>query len=102
MFGFLRSKRQPRIQHPLKFQHYQYMLGYRFDPGAQAEVFEPGTSNPVFAIRGAGKIAGQFRVTQHPQVWFTPQVTVASVGSGGTIAGQLIGQPLLDPSQLEG
>jgi hypothetical protein len=86
-----------RILHPQAYEHYQYVLGRRFDPGAAAEGFEMLNSLPAVSLRGAGRIqgfmAGQLNCFQHPQVWFHPQTTLVGVP---TTAGQLIGQPLLD------
>jgi hypothetical protein len=64
-----------------------------------AEVFEPLTNNPVYFFRGNGRVAGQFRTLQPPQVFVNRNAGV--MGLGGVQAGQLFGQPLLDPSQLE-
>jgi lauroyl/myristoyl acyltransferase len=88
---------RPRIKHPTAGIHYAYHLGRRFDPGARAEVFTPLFANPVYVFHGPGKIAGQFRVTQHPQVWFAPQI--GRVGLP-TQAGILRTAPLLDPSNI--
>lgn len=89
-----------KIQHPLNHELYQYRLGPRFDPGAMAEVFEPLFQLPHILFRGAGRIAGTMSKLQPPQVWFTQQRGI--VGLGGLQAGQVISQPLLDPSQFEG
>ena len=85
--------RRTVIQHPSQFQHYNYLLGVRFDPGAEAEAFLPANTNPVFkAAAGVGKLTRvQLRATQHPQVWFNPQMGVAGIP---TQAGQLFTQPL--------
>jgi hypothetical protein len=95
-----KSYQNQAIQHPLNDELYQYRLGNRFDPGAEAEVFEPLFELPVIVFRGAGRVAGSLMVTQHPQVWFNPQSGI--VGLGGVQAGQLISQPLIDPAQYEG
>lgn len=88
------------ILHPQAHELYQYHLGVRFDPGAQAEAFLPKFGLPVISFRGAGRVAGEMRVTQQPQVWFTPQRGVN--GLGGVQAGRVMFQPLLDPSQIGG
>lgn len=94
MFGRF-GKKPVAVQHS---QLYNYHIGPRFDPGAQAEVFNPLFTLPVIFIRGAGRIAGSLRVTQHPAVWFTQQSGIN--GLGGVVPGQIIFQPLIDPSQL--
>jgi len=76
---------------------YQYELGPRFDPGAQGEVFEPLFELPLLRYIGAATRAGFLRVTQQPQLWFNQQTGI--VGLGGLQAGQLISQPLIDPTQ---
>jgi hypothetical protein len=94
-----RAGKQPiKIQHPTAYNLYGYHLGPRFDPGAQAEVFNPFNSLPLIVIRGAGRVAGALDVLQHPQVWFTQQSGI--VGLGGIVPGQIMFQPLIDPSQL--
>lgn len=98
------GKRQERIKHPIAHQLYNYRLGVRFDPGAQAEAFEPKFQNPLASFLGAGRVGGfvggQWRTLQHPQVWFNRQVGINGVG--GIQAGMLRGQPLMDISQLQG
>ncbi len=93
-----RSLRQARIQHPLNHELYQYMLGYRFDPGAMAEVFEPLTTLPEIVFRGPARLAGALNVFQPPQIWFNQQMGVN--GLGGVQAGYLRGTPLIDPVQI--
>ena len=88
------------IQHPLNHELYQYHLGYRFDPGAMAEAFIPLFELPHIMFRGAARVAGTLNKLQPPQVWFARQNGI--VGMGGIQNGQLISQPLLDPSQFEG
>lgn len=78
--------------------NYDFRLGLRFDPGAQAEALEPLYDNPVYLFRGNGRLAGSFNKFQHPQIMFPG--TRGTVGYGGIQAGQIIGQPLIDPSQL--
>ncbi len=100
MFGFGKRTaawRQDRIQHPIAHELYQYMLGYRFDPGAEAEVFEPKFTLPVILARGPARLAGALNVVQPPQVWFTQQVGVTGVPRQ---AGYLRGAPLVDPLQI--
>jgi hypothetical protein len=62
--------------------------------GAGNFVFEQEFTNPVYLARGAGRVAGALRVTQRPQSWFNYRA--AEIGIGGTIAGQMILQPLVD------
>jgi hypothetical protein len=97
MFGRY-GKKPVVIQHPVATDLYSYHLGPRFDPGAQAEVFNPLFTLPIVLFRGAGRVAGGFMVTQHPQVWFTQQSGIN--GLGGVVPGQINFQPLIDPSQL--
>lgn len=78
---------------------YSYIIGRRFDPGAEAEVFEQTFSNPVYMFRGNGRVAGTLDKLQPPQVYVGGGITIA--GLGGIQAGQYVGQPLLDPSQLD-
>lgn len=92
-----RDLAERRIQHPLNHQLYQYNAGVRFDPGAPAEAFTPLFTLPPIVIRGAGRVPyGSIRPLQPPQIYFTPQVGVQ--GLGGIQAGQMLGQPLIDPS----
>lgn len=65
-----------------------------------AEAFIPTLANPVYIVtRGPGRLAGAMTVLQPPQIWFGPQV--GRIGLGGIQAGQIVGQRLIDPSQLE-
>lgn len=84
------------IQHPLAHELYQYHLGPRFDPGAQAEVLNPRFQLPEILFRGAARLAGSLSKFQPPQVWFRQQRGL--VGLGGLQTGQIILQPLIDPS----
>jgi hypothetical protein len=77
---------------------YDYRLGRRFDPGAPAEAFEALLGTPVFLFRGAARLAGSMSKFQPPQVWFRNQTGVQ--GLGGLQAGQFVGAPLIDPSQV--
>ncbi len=91
------SDEQKRIKHPLAHQFYNYILGRRFSPGAQAESFEPRYQNPIFSFRGAGRLAGSLMATEHPQVYVArPAVPIAGIP---TTAGQYILQPLLDEGE---
>lgn len=90
------TKNKTYIQHPLNHELYQYMLGPRFHAGAPAEIFLPKFQLPVVSFRGRGRVAGQFRTLQPPQVWFTP-LSGPAVGLGGIQTGQIISQPLIDP-----
>lgn len=86
-----------KIVHPTATEFYQYRLGIRFDPGAEAEGFEPKFTLPLISFRGPGRVAGALRPLAGPQVWFAPQV--GTQGIGGLTAGQIALAPLLDPSQ---
>ena len=97
MWSIFKSPRAPKSLKGSELV--EYRLGRRFDPGAQAEVFEQVLTNPSILFRGAGRVAGALSVFQHPQVWFRPQIGVN--GLGGVQAGQYVGQPLLDPAQLD-
>lgn len=84
------------VLHPMAKELYQYHRGYRFDPGSSAETFQPLHELPLQSFRGRGRLAGSLRVTQPPQVWYNKQVT--PMGLGGIQTGQIISQPLYDPS----
>lgn len=78
---------------------YNYALGIRFDPGAQAEAFLPEFANPLYIWRGPGRMPRQqFLCLQPAQIRFLPLVGLQGVG--GVQAGFVVSQPLLDPSQL--
>lgn len=89
------------IQHPAQSPYY-FVLGPRFDPGAQAEVFETRLAKPLVSNFGGGRVAGwvagSLMVTQPPQVWFNQQVRI--MGRVGTVAGQIFSQPLIDPTNV--
>jgi hypothetical protein len=92
--------KSPKVPQGLKGQmQNDYVLGRRFDPGAEAEVFIPTRTNPIYFFRGNGRVAGMFATIQPPSVWFPPQQGIQ--GLGGVQAGQYVGQALIDPSQLE-
>lgn len=97
MWNFFKAPRAPqgRKDTPLV----QYRIGRRFDPGAPAEVFERVLTDPLYLSTGAGVIAGAMRIFQHPQVAVTPVIGVN--GLGGVQAGQILGQPLIDPAELD-
>jgi hypothetical protein len=95
MWNFFRSPRVPKSGTQL----YDYRLGRRFDPGAPAEAFEMPFENPVILFRGSGRVAGAMLPLQPPQLMVNPNAGIA--GIGGIQAGQFVGQPLIDPSQLE-
>lgn len=96
MFSFFS---RPKLPKDLKGgQMYDYRLGRRFDPGAPAEAFEPLLGIPVTLFRGRARVAGTLSKFQPPQVWFRNQVGVN--GLGGVQAGQFVGAPLIDPSQV--
>lgn len=97
MFSFFS---RPKLPKDLKGGTvYDYRLGRRFDPGAPAEAFEALLGTPVVLFRGRARVAGSLSKFQPPQVWFRNQVGVQ--GLGGVQAGMYVGQPLLDPSQIE-
>lgn len=92
--------KSPRVPKSLKgTEVYEHILGRRFDPGAMAEAFESILGNPVYLYRGNGRVAGTLSKLQAPQVWFPPQRGVQ--GLGGLQAGQVVGQPLIDPAQID-
>lgn len=92
-------RKQANIQHPQSPSLYNYALGTRFDPGAMAEAFLPEFGNPLYYIRGAGRIPRrQFNCLQPAQIRFLPLAGIQ--GLGGVQAGFVISQPLLDPSQI--
>ena len=76
-----------------------FVIGRRFDPGAPGEVFVSDLGLPLIIFRGAGRLAGSLSKLQPPQVWFPPQAGVQ--GIGGIQAGQYVGQPLIDPGQID-
>lgn len=90
-------RNRTKIQHPIAHQFYEYALGYRFDPGAEAEAFEPKFALPVTLFRGPARLAGALNVLQAPQIWFNQQVGITGVPRQ---AGYLRGTPLLDPVQI--
>lgn len=57
-----------RIAHPDAPAFYSYHPGDEFTAGAMSLAYNARFSNPVQAIRGAGKITGAMQVTQPPQV----------------------------------
>lgn len=77
----------------------EYRMGRRFDPGAPAEVFEQVFQNPIILFRGRGRVAGTLNKFQPPSVNVTPVLGIQ--GLAGIQAGQYVGQPLIDPDQLE-
>lgn len=95
---FLHNKNRPRVASRSSCL-FNFRLGIRFDPGAQAEAYDPAIQNPVFTFRGAGRLAGSLRALAGPQIWFNQLTGIQ--GIGGLQSGSLISQPLLDPSQLE-
>jgi hypothetical protein len=95
MWSIFKSPKTPRSA---KSGNAEYRLGRRFDPGAEAEVFEQTHEYPVIFFRGNARVAGQFGIFQPPQV--TVPGVIGINGLGGVQAGQYVGQPLIDPSQL--
>jgi hypothetical protein len=96
MWNPFKSPRIPQGKRGSMFS--RFILGRRFDPGAEAEVFIPATNTPVILYRGRGRAAGTFGTLQPAQAYFYGAQGV--IGLGGVQAGQVIGQPLIDPSQL--
>lgn len=77
-----------------------YHKGPVYDGSGAADlVFNAEFGLPVYLARGAGRVAGSLRVTQHPQVRFNQQAPVS--GLGGTVAGQLVGQQLVRLEDIE-
>lgn len=97
MWNFFKRAKAPKglTGHP----DYDFRLGVRFDPGAQAEALEPLLMNPVVSFRGNGRLAGSMNKFQPPPAVFPG--TIGIVGLGGIQAGGLVGAPLIDPSQLD-
>ena len=95
----IRSKALPRVAHPLA-PLFTYQVGDTLLPGAANEAYQSPWENPIVSVRGRGRFAGALSVVQPAQVWFSPQHGLN--GLGGLQAGQLILQPLLDPTQYEG
>ena len=72
-----------------------YALGPLYDgEGAARRIFERWAQDPTYLFRGAGRVAGELRVFQHPQVEY--QLAVPVAGIGGLVAGQIFGQPLVN------
>jgi hypothetical protein len=99
LFTRARAPQSGKGGNPKSFQPVQYVLGRRFDPGAQAEALVPVLNNPIFFFRGNARLAGALAVFQPAQVWFNPQIGIQ--GLGGVQAGTVSGYPLIDPSQLD-
>lgn len=97
--GRLRTNPLPQFASP-NTPLYRVQLGEVFHPGAGLESFISPWESPVVLVRGRGRYAGTLRVTQPKPSYYTHQNAVA--GLGGLQAGQIILQPLLDPSQFEG
>lgn len=76
-----------RIIHPLGFQYYNYVLGRRFDPGAEAEAFQQLFALPIISFRGAARLAGTLDKIQPPQVMVPLAIRTSGIP---TIAGQFI------------
>lgn len=72
-----------------------YAPGPRYDgSGAALDIFERWAQDPSYLFRGAGRVAGELRVFQHPQVEY--QLAIPVAGIGGLVAGQIFGQPLVN------
>jgi hypothetical protein len=81
----------------------RYHEGDVFFPGAQNYVYEPTLERT--AIQGMWgraflRTPNTFNPFQHPQVYSHPNVKTN--GIGGLVAGQLVGQPLLDGIETGG
>jgi hypothetical protein len=77
-----------------------YQAGPRFDgEGAAAFIYEQQFTLPTILFRGRARVAGEMRVHQHPQIYYTLAVPVA--GIGGLVAGQIFGQPLVSNAPIE-
>jgi hypothetical protein len=67
------------------------------NPGAMNYAFVPNQTLPAFSVFGSGNpTVGQLAVKQPQQVMTVPAVPLD--GYGGLVAGQYIGQPLMDNS----
>lgn len=83
-----------KIAHPNAPSLYSYHRGDIYTNGAQEMVFNQKFQLPTLFFRGAGRLAGTMSVFQPNQVSYNNSVPVNSFG--GTQAGQIILQGLLD------
>jgi len=84
-----------KIKHPTAPKLYQFRQGIQvMADSALLSGFEQPTYNPIYLVRGAGKIAGSLMVLQ-PPVSFAP-LAVPIASFGGTQAGIFQLQPLVD------
>ncbi len=90
MFNFFRKK---KISHPVAPNLANYMPGMILTPGTESLIYETPFNLPAFATLGAGRgIRKQLAVLQNQQ---QPVVhRVPTRGIGGTVAGQMVSQPL--------
>lgn len=77
---------------------YAFHEGDLFQPGTGNWVFEPSLETPLNTIWGHAflRTPNTFNPVQPPQIYSNPNITVN--GLGGPIAGQIIFQPLIDPT----
>lgn len=79
---------------------YHMHEGDIFEPGTGNWVLDPAFDGPLMTVWGNGD--------QYPKVWQIANVPVVALptyqvqGIGGTVAGQLALQPLVDLNELEG
>jgi hypothetical protein len=75
---------------------YRWLRTRQPQPGAPALAFDMSMSLPVFTIPGRGiGVAYDFRPTQPTQQYYNHVSPYAGIP---TIAGQIFGQPLLNPN----
>lgn len=97
------GKKSAQVDHPLRFQLYDYALGPKFHAGASREIFLPKFSTPLQDLRGMATLTRrQFGTLQPPQVWFRQQVTRVGIGGVGIPAGVVNLTGLIDPSNNSG
>lgn len=96
MFGFGKKKQVLKQADGVP----DYHIGPQFNgEGAGAFVYNAEFGLPVYSYRGNGRLAGALRPLQHPQVMYPLRVPVS--GIGGTIAGQIISQPLVNLEDIQ-
>lgn len=81
---------------------YAFHEGDLFTPGAGNWVLEPSQETPLATVWGHGflRVPNTFNPLQPPQLYANPNV--ATNGIGGSIAGQMIFQPLMEPAPEQG
>jgi hypothetical protein len=62
-------------------------------------IFNKATQYPVVVLKGAGQIAGMFKIEQPPQLRTTLAATPTTLTAAGVSAGEYGSQYLDDPSE---